>query len=59
MARDHLSVFESNQGATQSQASNIWTQIESQPIESVVWGRLYGKNIRVKSLGMGNFFFKV
>ncbi|XP_015036718.1 ovarian-specific serine/threonine-protein kinase Lok isoform X1 [Drosophila persimilis] len=39
------------QGATQSQASNIWTQVESQPMERIVWGRLYGKNIKIKSLG--------
>lgn len=39
------------QCATQSQASNIWTQMESQPVENIVWGRLYGKNIKVKSLG--------
>ncbi|XP_032595136.1 ovarian-specific serine/threonine-protein kinase Lok isoform X1 [Drosophila grimshawi] len=37
--------------ATQSQASNIWTQVESQPMENIVWGRLYGKNIKIKSLG--------
>lgn len=37
--------------ATQSQASNIWTQVESQPMEKIVWGRLYGKNIKIKSLG--------
>ncbi|XP_073826361.1 ovarian-specific serine/threonine-protein kinase loki isoform X1 [Musca autumnalis] len=44
------------QGATQSQASNIWSQVESQPIENIVWGRLYGKNIKVKSLGRtGNY----
>lgn len=39
------------QGATQSQASNIWTQMESQPVENIVWGRLYGKNIKLKSIG--------
>jgi len=46
MARD----TQGTQG-TQSQASNIWTQVESQPMEKIVWGRLYGKNIKIKSLG--------
>ncbi|XP_017081497.1 LOW QUALITY PROTEIN: ovarian-specific serine/threonine-protein kinase Lok [Drosophila eugracilis] len=39
---------------TQSQASNIWTQVESQPMEKIVWGRLYGKNIKIKSLDLNN-----
>lgn len=39
------------QGATQSQVSNLWSQVESQPMDNIVWGRLYGKNIKVKSLG--------
>ncbi|KAI8118033.1 Ovarian-specific serine/threonine-protein kinase Lok [Lucilia cuprina] len=40
------------QGATQSQASNLWSQVESQPMDNIVWGRLYGKNIKVKSLDL-------
>lgn len=39
------------QGATESQTSNLWSQMESQPMDNIVWGRLYGKNIKVKSLG--------
>ncbi|EDW80378.1 uncharacterized protein Dwil_GK18729, isoform A [Drosophila willistoni] len=50
MARD----TQGTQGATQSQASNIWTQVESQPMETVIWGRLYGKNIKIKSLDLNN-----
>lgn len=50
MARDREPQSQT-QGATQSQSSNIWSQVESQPIENIVWGRLYGKNIKVKSLG--------
>ncbi|KAH8249708.1 hypothetical protein KR032_011643 [Drosophila birchii] len=46
MARD----TQGTQG-TQSQASSIWTLVESQPMEKIVWGRLYGKNIKIKSLG--------
>ncbi|XP_016962173.1 ovarian-specific serine/threonine-protein kinase Lok [Drosophila biarmipes] len=49
MARD----TQGTQG-TQSQASNIWTQVESQPMEKIVWGRLYGKNIKIKSLDLNN-----
>ncbi|XP_037960574.1 ovarian-specific serine/threonine-protein kinase Lok [Teleopsis dalmanni] len=41
-------------GGTQSQPSNIWSEMESQPIDSVVWGRLYGKNIRFSSLDLNN-----
>ena len=52
MARDHeCSQQPQTQGATQSQTSNLWSQVESQPIDNIVWGRLYGKNIKVKSLG--------
>lgn len=36
---------------TQTQP-NAWSQMDSQPIENVVWGRLYPKNIKVKSLGI-------
>lgn len=38
------------QRATESQCS-IWSTMESQPIEPIVWGRLYGKNVQIKSLG--------
>lgn len=37
---------------TQTQTQNVWSQLDSQPIENVVWGRLYPKNIKVKSLGI-------
>lgn len=43
------------QPETQSQnQSNIWpaSYLESQPIEDVVWGRLYAKNMRFSSLGI-------
>lgn len=43
------------QPETQSQnQSSIWPQsyLESQPIEDVVWGRLYAKNMRFSSLGI-------
>ncbi|TMW42354.1 hypothetical protein DOY81_012567 [Sarcophaga bullata] len=32
--------------------SNLWSQVESQPIDNIIWGRLYGKNIKVKSLDL-------
>ena len=52
MARDReCSQQSQTQGATQSQTSNLWSQVESQPIDNIIWGRLYGKNIKVKSLG--------
>lgn len=43
---------EQSQTQTQTQ-SVIWSQsqIESQPV-TIVWGRLYGKNVKIKSLGM-------
>lgn len=43
------------QPETQSQnQSNIWpsSYLESQPIEDVVWGRLYAKNMRFSTLGI-------
>lgn len=43
---------------TQSQADSIWTQLESQPLENVIWGRLYGKNIKFKSLDLNTDEFK-
>lgn len=36
---------------TQPQNSEIFT-LESQPIEKIVYGRLYAKNIKLKSFGM-------
>lgn len=52
MVRDvEPSEQQQTQGATQSQTSNLWSQVESQPMDNIVWGRLYGKNIKVKSLG--------
>lgn len=39
------------QRATESQCS-IWSTMESQPIEPIVWGRLYGKNVQIKSLDL-------
>ncbi|XP_075152380.1 ovarian-specific serine/threonine-protein kinase loki [Haematobia irritans] len=57
MARDRESPQSQTQGATQSQASNLWSQVESQPIENVIWGRLYGKNVKVKSLDLSNESF--
>ncbi|XP_030376882.1 ovarian-specific serine/threonine-protein kinase Lok isoform X2 [Scaptodrosophila lebanonensis] len=51
MARERHT--EGTQG-TQSQASNIWSQVESQPMDNIVWGRLYGKNIKIKSLDLNN-----
>ncbi|XP_011189834.2 ovarian-specific serine/threonine-protein kinase Lok [Zeugodacus cucurbitae] len=38
--------------ATQSQASSIWGQTQSQPIENIIWGRLYGKNIKMNSIDL-------
>lgn len=35
----------------QTQSQTCWTG-ESQPIENVVWGRLYAKNAKLKSLGI-------
>ncbi|TMW41993.1 hypothetical protein DOY81_012928 [Sarcophaga bullata] len=52
MARDRECSQPQTQGATQSQTSNLWSQVESQPIDNIIWGRLYGKNIKVKSLDL-------
>lgn len=46
------------QGATQTQQSGLWSQIESQPVENVIWGRLYAKNLKIKSLDLCNEEFK-
>lgn len=40
------------QPQTQSQSTNAWTHMDSQPIESVVWGRLYPKSVKLKSLDL-------
>lgn len=40
------------QPQTQSQSTNAWTNMDSQPIEAVVWGRLYPKSVKVKSLDL-------
>lgn len=42
---------------TQSQVSNIWSQLESQQMDKIVWGRLYGKSIKVKSLDLNDSEF--
>lgn len=40
------------QPQTQSQSNNAWTNLmDSQPLENVVWGRLYPKSVKVNSLG--------
>lgn len=39
------------QPQTQSQSTNAWTNMDSQPIEQLVWGRLYPKSVKVNSLG--------
>lgn len=40
------------QPQTQSQSTNAWTNIaDSQPMENVIWGRLYPKSVKHKSLG--------
>ncbi|XP_055389418.1 ovarian-specific serine/threonine-protein kinase Lok [Condylostylus longicornis] len=38
-------------GETQTQASYVWSQIESQPIH-VVWGQLYSKKAKIKNLDL-------
>lgn len=40
------------QPQTQSQSTNAWTNMDSQPIENVVWGRLYPKSVKLKSLDL-------
>lgn len=43
---------ESTQPNTQTGTqSGLWSQIESQPVDSIVYGRLYAKNLKIKSLG--------
>nr|XP_029714683.1 ovarian-specific serine/threonine-protein kinase Lok isoform X2 [Aedes albopictus] len=32
--------------------TGLWSQIESQPVENIVWGRLYAKNLKIKSLDL-------
>lgn len=41
------------QPQTQTQTQNILWTLESQPIENIIWGRLYAKNAKLKSLGIG------
>lgn len=36
----------------QTQSQICWTPMESQPMENIVWGRLYSRHIKLKSLGM-------
>lgn len=47
------SQFPDTQPQTQTQNSTVWDNLESQPIEKVIWGRLYAKNIKLRSLGIG------
>ncbi|XP_058818022.1 ovarian-specific serine/threonine-protein kinase Lok isoform X2 [Topomyia yanbarensis] len=42
-----------------TQQSGLWSQIESQPVENVIWGRLYGKNLKIKTLDLCNESFHV
>lgn len=44
-------VIVDTQPQTQSQSTNAWTNMDSQPIENVIWGRLYPKSVKLKSLG--------
>ncbi|XP_055642459.1 ovarian-specific serine/threonine-protein kinase Lok isoform X2 [Toxorhynchites rutilus septentrionalis] len=44
---------------TQTQQSGVWTQVDSQPVEKPIWGRLYAKNLKIKSLDLCNDVFKV
>lgn len=46
------------QTQTQSQQCSIWATLESQPIENIIWGRLYSKNIKLKSLDLCKEEFK-
>lgn len=46
------------QSATQTQQTVGWSQIESQPVENIIWGRLYGKNLKIKSLDLSTDEFK-
>lgn len=36
---------------TQQTQSSVFIDVESQPIENIVWGRLYPKRVTIKSLG--------
>lgn len=47
MAKKHTELPDTQ---TQTQNSSCWDHLESQPINQV-WGRLYGKRIKIKSLG--------
>lgn len=50
---DHDHETPDTQPQTQSQSNNAWTNnlMDSQPLENVVWGRLYPRSVKVKSLG--------
>ncbi|XP_067625623.1 ovarian-specific serine/threonine-protein kinase Lok [Eurosta solidaginis] len=39
---------------SQGQASSIWGPTQSQPIENIIWGRLYGKNIKMNSIDLNS-----
>lgn len=46
------SAIPDTQGATQTQQSALgWSQLESQPVENPIWGRLYAKSLKISSLG--------
>lgn len=47
------------ESATQTQQSGLWSQLESQPVDNVIWGRLYAKNLKIKSLDLCAEEFKV
>lgn len=47
------------QSATQTQQTAGWSQIESQPVDNIIWGRLYAKNLKIKSLDLSTDEFKV
>lgn len=49
MANNKESTQSNTQTGTQT---GLWSQIESQPMDSIVWGRLYAKNLKIKSLDL-------
>lgn len=36
---------------TQSQQSGIWSDLESQPIDHIIWGRFYAKMPKLNNYG--------
>lgn len=46
------------QPATQTQQSGVWSQLESQPVEKPIWGRLYAKHLKIKCLELCGEEFK-